>query len=336
MNFPEKNIILETKNLTKFFGSRKALDNVSLSLREGGVYGLLGPNGAGKTTFLRLVNNVLARDSGDILYRGEPLDRKSGCHLGYMAEERGLYAKMSVEDEIIFFGRLRGGNPLRLREVMREYMDIFEMSDSDRKRQVKELSKGNQQKVQIIATLVHEPDLVMLDEPFSGFDPINGALLNQVIERLRNAGATIVLSSHNMPAVEEICSSIALINHGRLLLSGPIEAIKQRFREHRFEVKTSSPVDFKTLQEDNIIQSAILRPHEACAPYTYELRMTADGLNNNLATEICRQSTLLGFTELLPSLNELFIRFASGEEEPVHMLETANQQDVVTNFEKLN
>ena len=153
--------ILETHHLTKHFGSRRALDDVSLSLREGGVYGLLGPNGAGKTTFLRLVNNVLAIESGQVIYRGEPLDRKSGRHLGYMAEERGLYAKMSVEDQIIFFGRLRGGQPRRLREVMREYMDIFEMADSERRRQVKELSKGNQQKVQIIATLVHEPDLVM-------------------------------------------------------------------------------------------------------------------------------------------------------------------------------
>lgn len=315
--------ILETRHLTKHFGSHRALDDVSLSLREGGVYGLLGPNGAGKTTFLRLVNNVLAIEGGEVLYRGEPLDRRSGRHLGYMAEERGLYAKMSVEDQIIFFGRLRGAQPKRLREVMREYMDIFEMADSDRRRQVKELSKGNQQKVQIIATLVHEPDLVMLDEPFSGFDPINGALLNQVIARLKEKGTTIVLSSHNMPAVEEICSSIALINHGRLLLSGPLREIKQRFRQHLFEVQSAGPVDFSAAIADGTLLSAREQPAAPGEPYTYLLQMTARNHNNRIVQEVCRQSTLLGFNEKLPTLSELFIRFANGEEEPVAIPEEA-------------
>lgn len=326
-------MILETRHLTKFFGSRKALDDVSLSLREGGIYGLLGPNGAGKTTFLRLLNNVLVRDAGEVLFHGEPLDSKNGRRLGYMAEERGLYAKMSVEDQIIFFGRLRGGEPRRLRQVMKEYMNIFEMADSERRRKVKELSKGNQQKVQIIATLVHEPELVMLDEPFSGFDPINGALLNSAIDRLRNNGTTIVLSSHNMPAVEEICSSIALINHGRLLLSGPLADIKNRFRKHEFVVAASAPVQFDAVINNGMATSVTELPRSPREAYIYQIHMNNPEAVNRVIQEVCSQATLVEFHEQLPTLTELFIRFAEGDEKPVHIPEDDVQ---VAPYIKLN
>ncbi len=327
-------MILETQHLTKHFGSRKALDDVSLSLREGGVYGLLGPNGAGKTTFLRLVNNILVKDSGEVLYRGKPLDRKSGRHLGYMAEERGLYSKMSVEDQILFFGRLRGGEPKRLRQVMKEYMDIFEMAVSERRRKVQELSKGNQQKVQIISTLVHEPDLVMLDEPFSGFDPINGALLNTAIKRLKDNGVTIVLSSHNMPAVEEICSSIALINNGKLLLSGPLRQIKNRFRKNTFLVSASVPVEYTQLIKDGIVKSAESQPRSAYEPFTSIVQIDRRDAINKVVDSVCRQATLVEFHEQLPTLSELFIRFANGEEEPINIPETDDNS--FSPYQKLN
>ena len=327
-------MILETQHLTKHFGSRKALDDVSLSLREGGVYGLLGPNGAGKTTFLRLVNNILVKDSGEVLYRGKPLDRKSGRHLGYMAEERGLYSKMSVEDQILFFGRLRGGEPKRLRQVMKEYMDIFEMADSERRRKVQELSKGNQQKVQIISTLVHEPDLVMLDEPFSGFDPINGALLNTAIKRLKDNGATIVLSSHNMPAVEEICSSIALINNGKLLLSGPLRQIKNRFRKNTFLVSASAPIEYTQLIKEGIVKSTESQPRSAYEPFTSIVQIDRRDAINEVVDSVCRQATLVEFHEQLPTLSELFIRFANGEEEPINIPETDDNS--FSPYQKLN
>ena len=176
--------------------------------------------------------------------------------------------------------------------------------------------------MQIIATLVHEPDLVMLDEPFSGFDPINGALLNQVIARLREKGTTIVLSSHNMPAVEEICSSIALINHGRLLLSGPLRDIKQRFRRHLFEVQSAGPVDFSAAIADGAILTAHEQSRTPGEPHTYLLQLPVENHSNRIAQEVCRQSTLVGFHEKLPSLSELFIRFANGEEAPVALPET--------------
>lgn len=327
-------MILETQHLTKHFGSRKALDDVSLSLREGGVYGLLGPNGAGKTTFLRLVNNILVKDSGEVLYRGKPLDRKSGRHLGYMAEERGLYSKMSVEDQILFFGRLRGGEPKRLRQVMKEYMDIFEMAVSERRRKVQELSKGNQQKVQIISTLVHEPDLVMLDEPFSGFDPINGALLNTAIKRLKDNGVTIVLSSHNMPAVEEICSSIALINNGKLLLSGPLRQIKNRFRKNTFLVSASVPVEYTQLIKEGIVKSTESQPRSAYEPFTSIVQIDRRDAINKVVDSVCRQATLVEFHEQLPTLSELFIRFANGEEEPINIPETDDNS--FSPYQKLN
>lgn len=321
--------ILETHNLTKRFGNHKALQNVSLSLEEGGVYGLLGPNGAGKTTFLRVVNNILTFDGGEVLFKGKQLDRKTGRFLGYMAEERGLYPKMTVEDQILFFGQLRGGEPRRLRKVMEEYMDIFAMSRKDRKRQVKELSKGNQQKVQIIATLVHEPELVMLDEPFSGFDPINGVLLNSAIDRLKQNGTTIVLSSHNMAAVEEICTSIALINNGQLLLSGPLKDIKKRFRNNEYEVTASAAVDFSSSIEDNVIVSAELQNSSEKDRFTYKIKMGENVQRNRIIMDVCSQASLISYNEILPTLSELFIRFASGQEDPMHV------ESQTINFEKL-
>lgn len=301
--------ILETKDLTKHFGERKALDHVSLAMEEGVVYGLLGPNGAGKTTFLRLVNNILVKDSGTILYRGREMTHDLGRHLGYMPEERGLYAKMSVEDQILFFGRLKGGDKRRLREAMREYMDIFSISRGDARRKVKELSKGNQQKVQIIATLVHEPDLVMLDEPFSGFDPINGALLRDLLDRLRSQGTTIVLSSHNMEAVEEICSHIALIDHGRLLVNGCLADIKRTHRTPRLEMTMTKPVDFSWLQAQGIVTDIEQTTKDGATHYV--LTHAPDASYNDIVAHTLEQATLLEFRQCMPSLAELFLRFTS-------------------------
>lgn len=305
--------ILETHDLTKHFGARRALDSVSLTMEEGSVYGLLGPNGAGKTTFLRLVNNILVKDSGTILYRGHEMTHELGRRLGYMPEERGLYAKMSVEDQILFFGRLKGGDKRKLRATMQEYMDIFSIPRSDARRKVKELSKGNQQKVQIIATLVHEPDLVMLDEPFSGFDPINGALLRDLLDRLRSQGTTIVLSSHNMEAVEEICSHIALIDHGRLLVNGRLTDIKRANRLPRLEMTVSAPVDFAWLQAQGIVTD--IQKTEQDGATHYILTHTAGASYNDIVAHVLDQATLLDFRQCMPSLAELFIRFTSAPEQ---------------------
>lgn len=304
--------ILEIKGLTKNYASARALDDVSFSVAKGEICGLLGPNGAGKTTLLRIINSLLVSDAGTVTINGEPASLKAGRHIGYMPEERGLYDKMRVEDQIMYFGQLKGGDKARLRIVMNEYMDIFNLTGQG-KRKVKELSKGNQQKVQIIATLVHEPDLVILDEPFSGFDPINGALLQDLIARLSEKGATIMLSSHNMPAIEQMCNTIALINHGHLLVKDDLTEIKERNKTDEILVTTRSEMSIPLLLDSGLLDSAkpvpTLRGRKG---HTYSV-VKRDGVrNSDLLQAIALQGEIIQFEERLPSLNDVFLNYTSG------------------------
>lgn len=305
--------ILEIRGLTKNFGSLLALDNVDMAIETGSVCGLLGPNGAGKTTLLRIINGILAKDSGSVRILDEEASLKTARKIGYMPEERGLYDNMTIENQIMFFGQLKGAKPARIRDVMREYLSLFNLAGSER-RKLKELSKGNQQKVQIISTLVHEPPLVILDEPFSGFDPINGALLQQLIERLHNNGTTVVLSSHNMHAVEEMCDSIALINHGRVLLQGKIDEIKEANKRDEIIVVTESPLNMSALQESGVTEwireendgknSRILR---------YRIKKKYGITNSALIQIVNGLAEIRLFEESLPSLNDIFISKVSAK-----------------------
>lgn len=301
--------MLKINNLTKHYSSLKALDNVTFEVGKGEICGLLGPNGAGKTTLLRIINNLLVNDSGSVLVNDEPVSLKTTRHIGYMPEERGLYEKMRVEDQIMYFGRLKGGNKERLREVMKEYMDIFNLTGQG-KRLVKELSKGNQQKVQIIATLVHEPDLVILDEPFSGFDPINGALLKDLIARLNEKGSTIMLSSHNMNAIEEMCSSIALINKGKLLVKGDLSEIKDAHRTDKLILTTRRPLDISLLMESGLIEG-VERTHtlNGRKGEAYNITKKEGVKNNDILERVSLQGEIIHFEEHLPSLNEIFLKY---------------------------
>lgn len=303
--------ILEIQGLCKRYGDHTALDGVNLNVPSGAVFGLLGPNGAGKTTLLRIINSILVSDSGTVTIDGHPasLDVTSRI-LGYMPEERGLYPKMRVDEQILYFGKLKGQDMNTLRRNMQEYMDIFNIAESDRHRKVEELSKGNQQKVQIIATLVHEPKLIILDEPFSGFDPINGQLLQSLIERLKEKGSTIILSSHNMPAIEEMCTHIALINRGQLLLSGELEEIKEKHRTGRLLLCTSAPLNIGLAMDSGLIES--MGPYAgkiSRKAHAYSI-MPRDGVSNNdILGAISIQASIVAFEELLPSLSELFISY---------------------------
>lgn len=306
--------ILEVENLCKHYGSYHALDNVSFSVACGSVCGLLGPNGAGKTTLLRIINSILDHDSGRVYINGQPASRELGSQIGYMPEERGLYDKMRVEDQIMYFGLLKGGEKERLKEILDEYLELFNLS-GERKRRIKELSKGNQQKVQIIATIVHEPELVILDEPFSGFDPINGDLLQQLITRLRQSGATVMLSSHNMASVEEICTDIALINKGKLLLSGRIDDIKEANRCDELIVTLRNPVRLESLIDSGLVESA----EPTAAPgwrkgYAYRMVKKAGVSNNLLLAKVAQDSEIVHFEETLPSLKDIFLRYTSGNQ----------------------
>ena len=299
--------ILEISNLNKNFGSLLALDNVNMTVEQGAICGLLGPNGAGKTTLLRIINGILTKDSGSVLVFGEEASLQSARKLGYMPEERGLYDNMTIENQILYLGQLKGGDAPRIREVMNEYLELFNLKGNE-KRKLKELSKGNQQKVQIISTLVHEPKLVILDEPFSGFDPINGQLLQELIARLHNTGTTIMLSSHNMPAVEEMCDSIALINHGKVLLQGNINDIKEENKKNEIRIVTASPLPLSKIGEKGYLDWIHLDENAAKRKgYTYSLKKAPGVSNIDLLTEISTHSDISLFEETLPTLNEIFI-----------------------------
>lgn len=301
--------ILEIESLHKRFGEVVALDDVNLTVEKGSICGILGPNGAGKTTMLRIINSILLKDSGSVRINGEEASLKTSRLLGYMPEERGLYDKMTVEDQILYFGLLKGGEKRRLREVMNEYLEIFNLKGSER-RKIKELSKGNQQKVQIISTLVHEPELVILDEPFSGFDPINGALLQELIRRLHERETTIMLSSHNMPAIEEMCNDITLVNKGRILLKGSLEDIKEMNRDNGVIFTTRSPLSIPLLEDSGLLESVGptngIRGRKG---HAYKAMKKAGVSNADLLSAISMQGELLHFEEALPSLNDIFIKY---------------------------
>lgn len=227
--------ILKVENVSKAYTNHLALDNVSLEVPTGTIYGLLGPNGAGKTTLIRIINHITAPDSGEVIFDGHTLNAKDVAHIGYLPEERGLYKKMKVGDQAIFFARLKGLSKGDATRKLKEWFDRFEISSWWNKK-VEELSKGMAQKVQFIVTVFHEPKLLIFDEPFSGFDPINANLLRDEIIRLKNNGSTVIFSTHNMASVEEICDNITLINNGKNILSGNVEQLRREFSQGRYSL----------------------------------------------------------------------------------------------------
>lgn len=227
--------ILKVENVSKAYTNHLALDNVSLEVPTGTIYGLLGPNGAGKTTLIRIINHITAPDSGEVIFDGHTLNAKDVAHIGYLPEERGLYKKMKVGDQAIFFARLKGLSKGDTTRKLKEWFDRFEISSWWNKK-VEELSKGMAQKVQFIVTVLHEPKLLIFDEPFSGFDPINANLLRDEIIRLKNNGSTVIFSTHNMASVEEICDNITLINNGKNILSGNVEQLRREFSQGRYSL----------------------------------------------------------------------------------------------------
>ena len=305
--------ILEIDALNKSFATTKALSDINLTVEEGAICGLLGPNGAGKTTLLRIINHILIADSGKVLIDGQPASLEASTMIGYMPEERGLYEKMRVEDQIMYFGQLKGGDPKNVRRTMEEYLEIFHL-EHEKRRVIKELSKGNQQKVQIISTLVHDPKLVILDEPFSGFDPINGALLQDLVARLHEKGRTIMLSSHNMPAVEEMCSSIALVNNGRILVHGELEDIKESHKTGMMLLTTRRPLNIDLLNDYGLTENIENIPTFGWRKgSSYRIKKSEGVSNNDLLQAVSYQGEILHFEEALPTLTDIFISYTVGD-----------------------
>lgn len=227
--------LIKVENVSKIYANHVALDNVSLSIPKGCIYGLLGPNGAGKTTLIRIINHITAPDSGTVYFEGHPLSNEDIVNIGYLPEERGLYKKMKVGDQAVFFARLKGLSKQEAIVRLKYWFDKFGITDWWYKK-VEELSKGMAQKIQFIITILHRPKLLIFDEPFSGFDPINANLLKNEILNLRSEGATIIFSTHNMSSVEELCDHITLINKSNNILSGRVEDIRQQYGNNRYEL----------------------------------------------------------------------------------------------------
>lgn len=302
--------VLSVESVSKLYAEHTALDKVSLTIPKGSVYGLLGPNGAGKTTLIRIINRITAPDEGRVLFGERELRPEDIYRIGYLPEERGLYKKMKVGEQALFFARLKG---LSRRDALTRLKVWFEKFgiESWWDKKVEELSKGMAQKVQFIVTVLHEPELLIFDEPFSGFDPINANLLKEEILALRDKGATIIFSTHNMASVEEICDHITLINKSKNILSGNVEEIRRQHGANIFEVA------YRGREEE--LRSAlagsveVLSSTESVVGYhTLKLHVTNDGEVRNVIDCINRTVELRSFTEVIPSMNDIFIRAVNG------------------------
>lgn len=299
--------LIECKNVCKNFGSKVALDNVSLDVPEGKIYGLLGPNGAGKTTMIRIINRITIPNSGEVLFNGRPITQRDVEKIGYLPEERGLYRKMEVGDQAMYLAQLKGMSEKDARSELKKWFVKFGIQDWWKKK-VEELSKGMAQKVQFITTVVHKPSLMILDEPFSGFDPVNAELIRKEILELKEQGATIILSTHNMESVEELCDNIALINKSHLVLSGGVDEIRRQYGNNHVELIYSgenalAPVEglFSVISDD-----------DDNGRHTAVLSLDHEGLGNEVLTAVIGQGMLVNsFKELLPRMNDIFIKLVT-------------------------
>ena len=295
---------ISVNEVTKKYADHTALDRMCIDIPEQCIYGLLGPNGAGKTTLIRILNQITAPDSGEVLINGEKLNQNHIARIGYLPEERGLYKKMKVGEQAIYLAELKGIKKAEAKKRLMEWFEKFEISGWWDKK-VEELSKGMQQKVQFITTIIHEPDILIFDEPFSGFDPINANLLKESILGLRDKGATVLLSTHNMASVEELCDSITLINKGKSILQGRVSDIKRQHDTHKREI---------------IIRTENLQPIYALGDTYNNIKVEPTEVANetklttysespaDLLNQLLQIGELVSFKEVLPSMNDIFIQ----------------------------
>lgn len=302
--------LIRIENVTKRFAKHVALDDVSLSIPEGSIYGLLGPNGAGKTTLLRIINRIIAPDCGRVMFGGKEISADDVYRIGYMPEERGLYKKMKVGEQAIFFARLKGLSRKEATCRLKVWFEKFGI-ESWWDKNVSELSKGMAQKVQFIATVLHEPKLLIFDEPFSGFDPINANLLKGEILALRDKGATIIFSTHNMSSVEEVCDHITLINRSKNILSGNVDEIRHRHGANIFEI------DYRG-EEQNILKALAGRCEimdSTPSPTGFnkiKLHIATDEEVRAVIAAANESVEMRSFREIIPSMNDIFIRAVNG------------------------
>ena len=302
--------IITCKGISKTFGTYKALDDINLDIPEGRIFGLLGPNGAGKTTLIRIINRITIPNSGEIFLQGRHMTDADVEKIGYMPEERGLYRKMKVGDQVLYLARLRGMSHSDAMTELKKWFKRFEI-ESWWNKKIEELSKGMAQKVQFITTVVHRPKLVIMDEPFSGFDPVNAQLIRDEMLRLNAEGTTIVLSTHNMQSVEELCHGIALINKSHLVESGDINAIRHKYGTDNVEVVYASEEN-RPIPEGRAYR--VVSDVEESGLRTAVLER-ADGVSSGeLLSEIIPHANIVSYRELLPRMNDIFIKIVTGRD----------------------
>ena len=297
---------LEAQHIVKRYARHLALDDVSIAVPQGSVFGLMGPNGAGKTTLIRIINRITAPDSGEILFEGRRFAPTDVARIGYLPEERGLYRKMKVGEQAIYLARLKGIDKATARKRLTEWFEKFDIMPWWN-RKVEELSKGMQQKIQFVCTVIHEPDLLIFDEPFSGFDPVNAELLKREILTLRDQGCTIIFSTHNMQSVEEVCDECALFNKSHVVLQGNVSEVRQRFAQGivSLEVETPAPLSQEQLSQLSVVESNFY-PSEK--KQLLRLKMRAGEDLRDLVQTLPRELHLLSLREEIPSMNEIFIQ----------------------------
>jgi ABC-2 type transport system ATP-binding protein len=310
--------ILELQHLRKYFATQKAVDDISLSIERGQIFGLLGPNGAGKTTLIRMITGIFYPDEGNIIFDGKKFDPiKDIAHIGYMPEERGLYKKMKIGEQTLYLAQLKGLNKSEATHKIKEWFNRFDM-DTWWNKKVEDLSKGMSQKLQFVTTVLHEPKLIILDEPFSGLDPVNTNLIKDEIYNLSKRGATVIFSTHRMEQVEEICDHIVLVNKGKKILDGTVQKIKHDFKENLFRI---------SFENEIMPEHLAIHLFEVKQRSKHEIVIKRDpGYSNNeiLNYFINRGLLIQSFNEILPSLNEIFIRQVEGTP-------TARQFQEITN-----
>ena len=290
--------MLEIRQLNKTYGRHRALTDLDLVVPEAGIFGLLGPNGAGKTTLIRIINQIIEQDSGEVILDGQPLSGEAIRKIGYLPEERGLYKKMGVWDQLIYFSRIKGLTASEAKQRVNYWLEKFEIS-SWKNKKIEDLSKGMAQKIQFIATVIHEPRLLILDEPFSGFDPVNAALLKDEILELKKAGTTILLSTHRMESVELLCDQVAMIHKSKKILDGSIREIKSRFRP--LEIRASLQQLNQELPDAWKI--------EAMEEGKVDLLIPLNGQSpNQLLRDLMTFGEVISFQERFPSMEEIFIQ----------------------------
>ncbi len=295
--------ILTISDVRKEYHNHTALSGVSLTIPKGSIYGLLGPNGAGKTSLIRIITQITGADSGKILFEGEELAPKHASQIGYLPEERGLYPKMKVGEQLIYLGRLKGIPKAEIEKKLKYWLTTFQMKEWWNK-EVGGLSKGMQQKVQFVATVLHDPKLLILDEPFSGFDPINANLLKDEILKLQQKGTTVIFSTHRMESVEELCDTIALINKSHKIFEGKKADIKMAHRTHIFEVQTDNPI----LESGNSFTILKESKETDFKNYITSVKINEGAAKNALLQELVTNYEIISMQEKLPSINDIFIK----------------------------